>query len=373
MGQYGWNMVHGLVRTERFRAITVLAGGGVSERQNGHTESGGTLTTRHVWNRDDPRAALRLRHAIRAERPDVVWFNLGFAVFGMSRVANFLGLALPMLTRRAGLPTVVTLHELFEAVRPTTLGMSNGRLTALGAHAATRLLLQSDVVCVTLGRYVQALRALYGAHNVRHVPHGAFSSPEFLRHPPGAPPCDILILATYAPFKGLRTLLEAFARVRQLHPEVTLTIAGADHPRFPGYLASVRASVNGTPGIRWLGAQPEAQLREVFASARVVVLPYTATTGASSVLHRAAGCGRPVVVSDLPDLRAVVEEEGLQADFAPPGDAGGLAVALSRLLSDPARQHHLAHHNLARMRTMTLDHTCAQYVEVFEQVAGRGV
>lgn len=42
----------------------------------------------------------------------------------------------------------------------------------------------------------------------------------------------------------------------------------------------------------------------------VVVPPYTATTGASSVLRRSAALGRPVVASDLPDLRADAEEAG---------------------------------------------------------------
>jgi glycosyltransferase involved in cell wall biosynthesis len=106
----------------------------------------------------------------------------------------------------------------------------------------------------------------------------------------------------------------------------------------------------------------------VFARARIVVLPYTATTGASSVLHRAAAYGRPVVASDLPDIRAVTDEEGLQVVYTPPADPAALAEALARLLSDPAEQLRLAHHNLQKMEAMSLDHTCARYVEVFDRL-----
>jgi glycosyltransferase involved in cell wall biosynthesis len=115
------------------------------------------------------------------------------------------------------------------------------------------------------------------------------------------------------------------------------------------------------------------QLRGLFARARVVVLPYTATTGSSSVLHRAAAFGRPMVASDLPDMRAVADEENLLVNYAPPGEAAGLAEALARLLADPERQAAQARHNYEAMRAMTLDHTCARYVALFGQAAGRGL
>jgi glycosyltransferase involved in cell wall biosynthesis len=78
-----------------------------------------------------------------------------------------------------------------------------------------------------------------------------------------------------------------------------------------------------------------------------------------------------VVASDLPDLRAAAEEEGLVLDYAAPGDPAALATALARLLADPARQADAAERNLAVMRTLTLDHTCARYLELFERVSGR--
>ena len=373
IGQYGWSMVQGLARTNRFRAITVLAGGR-EQGSVGPLPLDSPARRQRVWARDDLQTALRLVRAIRAEKPDVAWFNLGFTVFGDSRAANFLGLMTPALTRRAGIPVVVTLHEIFEATSPQALGVRNGWATRWGARTATTLLLQADAVCVTLRRYQDQLRARYGARHVLHIPHGAFVTPEFLPHPASAPARDILILATFAPHKGLPVLLEAFDRVRRVYPDASLTVAGSDHPRFPGYLARLRASVNGAPGIRWLGTQSEAQLREVFARASVVALPYTATTGASSVLHRAAAFGRPIVASRLPDMEAAAHEEGLLVDYVPPADPEALAQTLIRLLGDPTRRASVAVHNLVAMRAMSLDRTCARYVSLFEQTvrASRG-
>ncbi len=369
VGMYGWHVVNGLARNPQVEALTILTGSARPETHGPAFEMS-ALRRRYAWARNDPTLAMRLTHAIWSERPEVVWFNLGFSVFGTARVANFMGLSVPMLIQRSGLPAIVTLHEVFEAAHLHHLGVADSRLTQWSAQLATRLLLQANTVCVTLRCYAQILQDRYQARNVQHVPLGTFAPPELLPRP--AAPHNILILATYAPYKGLPVLLEAFGRVRQACPAATLTVAGSDHPRFPGYLASVRAATNGAAGIHWLGAQTEGQLRELFMQAHVVVIPSLATTGASSVLHRAAAFGRPLVASNLPDLRAVADEENLALDYVPPGDAAALAEALLRCLADPERQAAAARHNLARMQTMTLDQTCSRYVELFNQAIRRG-
>lgn len=377
ISQYAWSIVHGLAQTGRVRAITVLAehaprSAPAAAPLSSAGGRGAPITTRRLWARDDLLAAPRLARALVAARPDVIWLNLDFTMFGASRPANFLGLLGPVLARRAGRPLVVTLHQILEATPPTSIGAKNGRLTHWGLRTATQMLLQADAVCVTLRRYQSALAEHYQARNVQHIPLGAAVPPELLPHPPGAPPEDLLFFGFAAPFKGLATLLAAYERLQQTRPQATLTIAGSDHKRFPGYLAELQAALaarngHGPTGIRWLGPQSEAQLREVFARARVVVLPYLATTGASSVLHRAAACGRPVLASDLPDLHAAAEEEGLRLDYVRPNDPAALAEALGALLADPARQAAHAQHNLRVMRALTVEQTCARYLDLFER------
>jgi glycosyltransferase involved in cell wall biosynthesis len=375
VGQYGWNMVQGLARTGAFRAITVLAQH-APETPAGYASPGAALVrTRRVWRRDDVLAAMRLARQVRAERPDVVWYNLGYTVFGASRPVNFLGLLAPFIAHRLGVPLVTTLHQVFDVTPPSSVGANNGHLTALGARAATQLLLRAGTVCVTLGRYQRVLQTQYGVGEVHHIPHGAYVAPESLAHP-GAPPEDILFFGSLAPFKGVDTLLDAFARIQRSRGTATLTIAGSDHPRFPGYRetlrqAALRRNGAGPRGVRWLGELPESELRGLFAQARVVALPYLATTGASSVLYRAAGFGRPVVASDLADLRAATDEEQLAIEYVPPDDVPALAAALEGLLADPQRQTDIARRNLAAMRRMTIEHTCGRYVELFERARAR--
>jgi len=369
VGQYGWNIVQGLAQTGAFSAITVLAQ--TTVEPDHLAAPSGIIEVRRSWSRDDLLAGARLARQVRAAKPEVVWFNLGYTVFGASRPVNFLGLLTPYVTRRLGLPLVTTLHQIFEVTPPSSIGARNGHLTAFGAHTATRLLLQAGTVCVTLSRYQRVLQAHYGGGHVHHIPLGAYVSPEALPYP-DPPREDILFFGSVAPFKGLPVLLEAFERLQRHRPQVTLTIAGGDHPRFPGYSASLqRATGAGPSGVRWLGARPESELRALFAQARVVALPYLATTGASSVLYRAATYGRAVVASDLVDLRAAAEEAQLAVDYVPPGDPAALAEALAALLADPARQAAQAQHNLRAMQTMTVEQTCARYLELFEQSRDR--
>jgi glycosyltransferase involved in cell wall biosynthesis len=376
IGEYARSVVQGLADTGRFSAITVLAQRPDANkpipfmplRSNGARQP--VVHTQRLWSRDEPLAAARLVRAIRAERPDAIWLNLDFTMFGASRPANFLGLLAPLVARRSGRPLVVTLHQILEATPPRSIGATNGVVTHWGLRTATHLLMRADAVCVTLRSYERTLRTRYGARNVHHIPLGAYGALEYLPYPPDDQPDDILFFGSAAPFKGLTTLLDTYTLLQRRQPQVSLTIAGADHPRFPSYLAELQAAMrarngSGPTGVRWLGAQTEAQLRDVFARARVVVLPYTATTGSSSVLHRAAAVGRPVLASDLPDLRAATEEEGLLVGYVPPNDPRALVDALEALLADRPRQAAWAQHNLAMMHTMTLDQTCARYVELF--------
>ncbi len=361
VGQYGWHLTAGLARTGRFEAITVLADQG---RESGQPSPHPAVTVRHLWRRDDPGAVVALWRALRTDRPDALWFNAGLTMFGRSRAANFLGLCLPALARRAGLRVVVTLHEVFEAARLRSLGLPNGRFTQAGAQAATHLLLGADAVGVTLRRYADLLHQRYGARNVHHLPIGAYTRVGLAPRPADAPPNDCLFFTSLAPHRGLEALLPAFQAARARYPEATLTIAGSEHPRFPGYSEQARADARGLPGVRWLGPRGEAEVHALFAQTRVVVVPYLATTGASSVLSRAAALGRPVIASDLPDLRATAEEVGLRVVWTPPGDAAALARALVELLDYPARQAELARHNAEVMRALSLEVTSARYADL---------
>ena len=67
--------------------------------------------------------------------------------------------------------------------------------------------------------------------------------------------------------------------------------------------------------------------------ADVVVTPYLLATGTSDVFHLTCGFGKPVVSSDLPEMREIVED-GASALLVTPGDADALKNAILKVLTN---------------------------------------
>ena len=360
IGQYGYCVSGALARSGAFDRITLLTeisqGDLAVERWNG-------ITIERIWQRDSVNVGWRVTARLLQLRPDVVWYNIGASVFGRTLMANLSGLFSPMLIHVSRLPSVVTLHEMVEQADLSALRAPGGPLAGLGARLFTFLTTRTDVACVTLRGYADWLRVRFPDLAVTHIPLGSYEPPEML---PDAGGQELLIFATYTPYKGLELLLDAFCEMHARYPSLHLTVAGAEHPRFPGYVDGVRRALGDHPAIRWLGCVPEPELRDLFAQASIVVLPYTAATGSSSVLHRAVAWGRPIVLSDLPEMRAVMEEENLHAEFFAVGDRNSLIAAVERLLADPSLRTVQAHHNYQVTLRMTLEDTCRAYLRAFE-------
>jgi len=175
----------------------------------------------------------------------------------------------------------------------------------------------------------------HGSRQNVHIPIGAYYTPEML---PASPRRELLFFTTLAPFKGLEILLQAFQRLQVVYPDLQLTIAGAEHPRFRGYARKLGETFNTLNGVRWLGQVSESQIRVLFQQAQIVCIPYTASTGSSSVLYQAAAWGRCVVASDLPETRAGVRESGLNVAFFQNGSVNSLVDTLKTLLDSPGLQ-----------------------------------
>jgi glycosyltransferase involved in cell wall biosynthesis len=197
-----------------------------------------------------------------------------------------------------------------------------------------------------------------------HIPIGAYHEPEFLEETetPG-----ILFFTTLAPFKGLEILLTAFDNLRAEYPQTNLTIAGVAHTRFPNYAHDLKSRFNGTHNIHWLGQVAEENVIDLFRRAQVVVLPYTASTGSSSVLYQAATWGRAVVVSDLSENQKLARENNLQLQFFESGNAKSLQNSLHTMLNSPLLRHTQARHNFDSIQRVRPTSTGQHYLEAFNR------
>lgn len=117
---------------------------------------------------------------------------------------------------------------------------------------------------------------------------------------------NVLFIGHVGPYKNLDLLLRAYKMLDDCL-KVRLLIAGGSHPNFPGVLEEYRARCR-DPNIRFLGFVPDEELPRVFEMVDVVVLPYATCTGTSGVAHLASSFGKPIVATDLPEFRELMEE-----------------------------------------------------------------
>jgi glycosyltransferase involved in cell wall biosynthesis len=285
-------------------------------------------------------------------------------MFGESPWLSASGLLAPMLVRQMGYPTVVTLHEMVELADLATLNAPGGLLAPLGARFITSLATQADVICLTMNKHLNWFAKARPHVDCVHIPHGAVSEPVMLAEPEKQ---ELLLFNMLAPFKGVELLLEIFPQLREAYPDLQLSIAGEEHPRFPAYLKHLRKQFAGVSGVCWLGKIPDDDVIELFRRASIVVLPYSASTGSSSVLYSAATWGRPVVASDLSEMRELAREQNFQIEFFESRNADRLRNAIQTLLDSPERRRKQIQHNFHSIQHVSMEVTCHRYLRAFNR------
>jgi len=367
IGQYGYYISQLLAQSGVFRRITILTGA-PDESLNGRAHkpisvlSPPPIQIEYAWQSSQWQAGWNIHKRLQGLKPDLVWFNLGASVFGRSPLANLSGFFGPSGARRAGIPTVVTLHELVELADLRALNAPGGPFAAHGARLLSWLGLKADVVCLTMRHYADWLAQRQPNLHCMHIPIGAYRVPELL---PESNTRGLLFFTTLAPFKGLEVLLDAFRALKKDYPDLRLTIAGVEHPRFPGYAQQLREQFKELGGVHWAGQVSEDQVRDLFRQAQIVALPYNASTGSSSVLYQAAMWGRSIVTSDLAETQNVVCESGLDVTYFERGNVAGLANALKMQIDSPELRRAQIQRNFSAIQGTRPEETCRAYLQAF--------
>lgn len=359
IGQYGYHTSRSLSDSHAFERISILAGA-----SNGSTPTFEypDLEVEYPWRLDHADSGKNIIVALKEKKPDVVWFNLGVSAFGRSPIANLSGFWAVGQAKKLGFPTVTTLHEVVELSNLSALQAPGGIFAKMGARLITRMALQADVICLTLKHYTDWLTELAPHKRSFHIPIGSYHKPAILPQPTGE---ELLFFSTFAPFKGIETLIAAFEQLLPTRPNLILTIAGAEHHRFQGYAQSLIEKYSTLKNIRWLVDVPEEAIHSIFERASIVVLPYLASTGSSSVLYQAVTWGRPIIASDLPELRSATSESGLDVSFFQNNDPKDLAHCIKNLLDHPEIQAAQVRQNAGRVQSIHPQNTARQYIEAF--------
>ena len=136
--------------------------------------------------------------------------------------------------------------------------------------------------------------------------------------------------------KGVPAAVEAVQVVRRRGIDLQLHLAGTPDPDSPATIRQEQLeSWSSEAGIKWLGYVTD--VREVWRSAHIALLPSLGGEGIPKSLLEAAACARPIVASDVPGCREIVLA-GVNGELVPPGDVQALANALEALSHDHQRR-----------------------------------
>jgi phosphatidylinositol alpha-mannosyltransferase len=262
-----------------------------------------------------PGAARRTRAALRSWGPDVVHVH--------EPVVPAVGIA----ATRTSAPLVTTHHAWSE--RTGIYGVVGPALRHVVERAAARVAVSpaaADYHAAALGLSASSFRIVPNGVDV-----GRFAEASRLDRLRGDGPV-LLFVGRLERRKGLEHAIRAFAHLKTHHPSLRMVVVG-DGPERERCHALLPAGLR--VDVDMLGRVSDEDLPRCYASADVFVAPATGGESFGIVLLEAMAAGTPVVASDLPGFRSVVEH-GLTARLVPPGDARGLAHAVDLLLDNPA-------------------------------------
>ncbi|WP_326649640.1 MULTISPECIES: glycosyltransferase family 4 protein [unclassified Streptomyces] len=135
------------------------------------------------------------------------------------------------------------------------------------------------------------------------------------------------------PLKGLVHLVEALAKVRTEHPAAHLVVVGKRAEDGP--VAQLIERYGLEDAVEFVKGISDAELVDLVRSAQIACVP-SLYEGFSLPAAEAMATGTPLLATTGGAIPEVAGPDGETCLAVPPGDAGALAAALGRLLSDEA-------------------------------------
>ena len=258
--------------------------------------------------------------------------------------------------RRHDIPVVVTNHGLVSQTAPRWIQrLYNPTVGKFTFETADRILCYTETD-------KQRLQERGIDTEVSVVPNGIDCS--WFTPTAGQPDDRLLFVGRLKEGKGPQYLLEAFGELAPDYPAYSLQLVG-DGP-LREELERQASALGVADRVTFRGEVPNDELPALYADSRAFVLP-SRSEGLPRTVLEAMACGRPVVTSDLPQLRPLVEDIGYTFET---GSAEGLADTLETVLAaDDDRLDRFGARARQRVETTyswqdTVEGTVAEYYDV---------
>jgi len=371
--EYGYHLVKHFRLQDDISEIVLITDRTSEEKDLSFERKGCKVTVKECWDFNNYFNLFRIHKAIHETKPDAVLFNLQFLKFGDRKIPAALGLLAPFFCKLKGIPTISLVHNILEQVDLENAGITQNKVLQkvynfIGSML-TRFVLASDIVAVTISKYVSILEKKYKARNIALIPHGSFETPPEPNYSLPIGPKQVMAFGKFGTYKRVEILIEAVEMIRKRTQEdIEVVIAGTDSPNTPGYLAEMAVKYEHVTNLRFTGYVAEEDVPVIFGESAVVVFPYTSTTGSSGVLHQAGSYGRAVALPDLGDLGILVREEGYTGEFFEPNNVGSLADAIEKILVNDSHRVALGKKNYNAACSLPMSVITQMYTDYFKAI-----
>lgn len=177
----------------------------------------------------------------------------------------------------------------------------------------------------------------------------------------------VLNVGRQEPPKAQASLIRAFRDVRQVVPHAVLLMVGREGGSTGEIQQAIREG-GADRHVRVLGYRTD--VADILAASDLFVFP-SWYEGLGSALIEAMAMKLPVVASDIPAIREVLDK-GRAGVLVPPGDRERLAEAIVTLLQEPADRARLGERGYRRfIDHYELGHVVDQTIALYESVAAR--
>jgi len=187
----------------------------------------------------------------------------------------------------------------------------------------------------------------------------------FAAQPESSGPPVILFPARMLWHKGVQEFVAAARRIRGNGTQARFVMVGDTDPDNPSGVSADQLEAWENEGvIEWWGYQED--MVDVFARSHIVCLPSFYREGVPKVLIEAAACGRPIVTTDMPGCREIVQDEE-NGILVPPRDGQAVAGALEQLIDDAERRREMGKKGRELVKEeFSIDHVVQSTLEVYK-------
>jgi len=275
---------------------------------------------------------------------------------------GILGYAGVLTGARLGVPLVLEINgDVPKEMERLGVQMSPGQRSVLMQITRFTFAAATGIVCVApliKERLVESMRL--DPAKIEAIPNGAdteiFSAPQDANavrqkyHLAARP--TVTFVGSFQPWHGVELLVDSFGKVVRQIPDAQLVLVGDGDGR--ASVAQRVASQGLGERVRFMGRLENAQVAGILAVSDVAAAPFpfkeSDIIGSPLKLFEYMAAGRAIVASNAPIHQVI--QDGVTGLRVAPADAGALASALARLLSDSNLRQQLG----ARARETALKH-----------------